>query len=55
MRTILENNIMMIGFVGVHNGAGKSTIINRLFDVDTNADLVVRTEEPMQYIVRTGW
>ena len=49
MRTVLENNIM-IGFIGVHN-AGKSTIINRLFDVDTNADLVVRTEEPMQYIL----
>ncbi|CAE7795920.1 unnamed protein product, partial [Symbiodinium microadriaticum] len=37
-----------IGFIGVHN-AGKSTIIKRLFDVETKPDLVLRTEKVQQY------
>ena len=47
IRMILEYNIL-IGFAGVHN-AGKSTTVNKLFGFDTNASLLVRTEEPMLY------
>lgn len=47
IRSILENSIM-IGFTGVHN-AGKSTTIKHLFGVETGADIVVRTEEPVPH------
>eukprot|EP01035_Chromulina_nebulosa_P022391 gene22391-28994_t len=47
IRMILEYNIL-IGFAGVHN-AGKSTTVNKLFGFETNASLLVRTEEPTLY------
>lgn len=49
IRLMLENSLM-IGFTGVHN-AGKSTTIARLFEMETGADLVVRTEEPSPYLL----
>lgn len=52
IREYLENN-QLIGFIGIHN-AGKSTTIEKLFDVDTDADLVRRTEEPIPYQIG-GW
>jgi predicted GTPase len=48
IRLFLQKQFM-IAFVGVHN-AGKSTLINKMFDFDTGADLVVRTELPKQYL-----
>jgi hypothetical protein len=52
MRKILQNQYV-IGFIGVHN-AGKSTTISKLFDIDTGADMLIRTEEPKLYPVG-GW
>lgn len=52
IRQILIRNLM-IGFVGVHN-AGKSTTISRLLEVDAKADLIVRTEGTVPYLIG-GW
>ena len=49
MRQILLGNLM-IGFVGVHN-AGKSTTISKLWELDTNPHILVRTEEPVPHFI----
>eukprot|EP00602_Paraphysomonas_sp_CaronLab_P012713 CAMPEP_0185038694 /NCGR_PEP_ID=MMETSP1103-20130426/34664_1 /TAXON_ID=36769 /ORGANISM="Paraphysomonas bandaiensis, Strain Caron Lab Isolate" /LENGTH=1615 /DNA_ID=CAMNT_0027577241 /DNA_START=46 /DNA_END=4893 /DNA_ORIENTATION=- len=49
IRRILENNLM-IGFIGSQN-SGKSTVIHRLFGVDTHPDAVTRTTEPLAHVV----
>lgn len=49
IRNILEHNFM-IGFIGVHN-AGKSTLIQQLFGVDSGASLFDRTEEPTCHLL----
>eukprot|EP00049_Salpingoeca_infusionum_P008694 m.143396 g.143396 ORF g.143396 m.143396 type:complete len:1711 (-) comp14093_c1_seq1:93-5225(-) len=43
VRTIVERDVI-IPFIGVHN-AGKSTSIRALFDIETNPDSLIRTEE----------
>lgn len=47
IRKILQHNVVL-SFIGIHN-SGKSTILNRLFDINTNSHLLHPTDTPTSF------